>query len=85
MVLWTSGFVLFSLLVNAPSLGPLMQALHLNAATPSQVRGTECVVRGRGSYLQMPVHALPPASVHGDRGGLLDLLGGSTALCTAAC
>jgi NhaP-type Na+/H+ or K+/H+ antiporter len=42
MVLWTTGFVIWSLLVNAPLLGPLMQVLKLNATTPSQVRAARC-------------------------------------------
>jgi hypothetical protein len=36
MVLWTAGIVLFSLVVNAPLLGPLMTALHLNKSTPAK-------------------------------------------------
>jgi hypothetical protein len=33
MALWTAGFVLFTLTVNAPLLGPLMSALQLNATS----------------------------------------------------
>lgn len=36
MTLWVAGFVLFTLLVNAPSLGPLMNWLGLNDCTPLQ-------------------------------------------------
>jgi hypothetical protein len=40
MIIWTSGFVLMSLVINAPLMTPLMTALRLNATSPikQQVR-----------------------------------------------
>lgn len=43
MALWVSGVVLFTLTVNAPLLGPLMNALGLNKTTPLQRKLHRCV------------------------------------------
>ncbi|KAG2490363.1 hypothetical protein HYH03_011165 [Edaphochlamys debaryana] len=38
MVVWTAGFVLMSLVVNAPLLTPLMRWLHLNTISPIKLQ-----------------------------------------------
>jgi hypothetical protein len=51
MALWVSGVVLFTLTVNAPALGPLMNWLELNKHTPlrRQMNRCVCVPRARDS------------------------------------
>lgn len=41
MMVWTSGFVLMSLVINAPMLSPLMRVLRLNTTSPMKQQ-VEC-------------------------------------------
>ena len=38
MALWTAGFVVMTLVINAPLLAPLMRALRLNEASAAELR-----------------------------------------------
>jgi hypothetical protein len=52
MGLYTTGFVLLTLLINGPLLGPLLRALHINqlSAAKQQVRGA-CLMSTTGDHI----------------------------------
>ena len=66
MVVWTSGFVLMSLVINAPLMTPLMTALRLNATSPIKQQAGRGARPGLGG-VEAPTHRLYLLRLHACR------------------